>query len=158
MLFRDVRNYSKLPFNLVQYRGTVGVFNNLKFTKKLQYKEISKLKFIHTCFIADHLSLHSHSMVSFFMLLIIFFLLKPKMPKGVTFSAFVMFYVICLYLLSVKWIYKIFLILLSGDVDINPGPRRNTDETFSICCMNLNSLLAYNYSKLLFLRAYITVH
>ena len=35
-------------------------------TKKMQYKEIPKLKFIHTCFVADHLSLHSHSMVSFF--------------------------------------------------------------------------------------------
>ena len=123
-----MRNYldSKMPVNLVQYRGTVGVFNNRKFTKKLQYKEISKLKFIHTCFISDHLSLQSHSMVSFFMLLIVFFLLKPKVPKGVKFSAFAMFYVICIYLLSVKWLYKIFLILLSvsGDVEINPGPRR----------------------------------
>ena len=65
-------------------------------------------------------------MVSFIMLLIVFFLLKPKVPKGVEFSAFAMFYVICIYLLSVKWLYKIFLILLSvsGDVEINPGPRR----------------------------------
>ena len=56
-----MRNYldSKMPVNLVQYRGTVGAFNNRKFTKKLQYKEISKLKFIHTCFIADHLSLRN---------------------------------------------------------------------------------------------------
>ena len=91
-----------MPVNLVQYRGAVGVFNNRKFTKKLQYKEISKLKFIHKCLIADHLSLHSHSMVSFFMLLIVFFLLKPKVPKGVKFSAFAMFYVVCIYLLSVK--------------------------------------------------------
>ena len=98
----------------MQYRAIVGVFNNRKFTKKLQYKEISKLKFFHTCFIADHLSLNSHSMVSFIMLLIVFFLLKPKVPKGVEFSAFAMFYVICIYLLSVKWLYKIFLILLSG--------------------------------------------
>ena len=147
-----------MPVNLVQYRGTVGVFNNRKFTKKLQYKEISKLKFIHTCFISDHLSLQSHSMVSFFMLLIVFFLLKPKVPKGVKFSAFAMLYVVCIYLLSVKWLYKIFLILLSGDVEINPGPRRNTDETFSICHWNLNSLLAYNYNKLFLLRAYIAVH
>ena len=147
-----------MPVNLVQYRGTVGVFNNRKFTKKLQYKEISKLKFIHTCFISDHLSLQSHSMVSFFMLLIVFFLLKPKVPKGVKFSAFAMLYVVCIYLLSVKWLYKIFLILLSGDVEINPGPRRNTDETFSICHWNLNSLLAYSYSKLFLPRAYIAVH
>ena len=142
----------------MQYRGTVGVFNNRKFTKKLQYKEISKLKFIHTCFISDHLSLQSHSMVSFFMLLIVFFLLKPKVPKGVKFSAFAMLYVVCIYLLSVKWLYKIFLILLSGDVEIHAGPRRNTDETFSIWHWNLNSLPAYNYNKLFFLKAYIAVH
>ena len=41
-----------------------------------------------------------------------------------------MFYVVCIYLVSVKWLYKIFLILLSGDVEINPGPRRNTEELF----------------------------
>ena len=72
-------------------------------------------------------------MVSFFMLFIVFFLLKPKVPKGVKLSAFAMFYVICIYLLSVKWLYEIFLILFSGDVEINPGSRRNNDETFSIC-------------------------
>ena len=63
-----------------------------------------------------------------------------------------------MYLLSVKWLYKIFLILLSGDVETNPGPRRNTGETFSICYWNLNRLLAYNYNKLLLLRACIAVH
>ena len=48
--------------------------------------------------------------------------------------------------------------LLSDDVEINPGRRRNTDETFSVCHWNLNSLLAYNYNKLFLLRAYIAVH
>ena len=61
--------------------------------------------------------------------------------------------------MSIKWLYKIFLILLSVDVEINQGPRRSTDETFSVCHWNLNSLLAYNYQKLLFLlKAYIAVH
>ena len=41
--------------DLEQYCGTVGVFNNRKFSKKLQHKEVSKLKFIQTCFIADYL-------------------------------------------------------------------------------------------------------
>ena len=40
----------------MQYRRTVGVFNNRKLTKNLQYKEI-KLKFTQTCFIADYLYL-----------------------------------------------------------------------------------------------------
>ena len=66
-------------------------------------------------------------MASFFMLLIVFFLLKLKVLEGVKFSAFALFYVVCIYLLSVKCLYKIFLILLSGDVEINPGARRNTD-------------------------------
>ena len=69
-----------------------------------------------------------------------------------------MFYVVCTYLLSLKWLYKIFLILLSGDVEINPGPRRNTDESFSICHWNLNSLFAYSYNTLFVPRAYIAVH
>ena len=65
------------------------------------------------------------------MLFIVFFLLKPKVPKGAKFSAFAMFYAVCTnQLLSVKWLYNFFLILLSRDVEINPGPRRNTDELF----------------------------
>ena len=51
-----------------------------------------------------------------------------------------------------------FLIFQNDVVEINPGQRRNTDETFSICHLNLNSLLGYNYNKLFLLRAYITVH
>ena len=43
-------------------------------------------------------------------------------------------------------------------LEINPEPRRNTDETFSISHWKLNSLLTYNYNKLFFLRAYIAVH
>ena len=49
------------------------------------------------------------------------------------------------------------MILLSGDVEINPGPRRSTDKTFLICHWNLNILLAYNYDKLFLLRANIAV-
>ena len=41
---------------------------------------------------------------------------------------------------------------------MNSGPRRSTDETFSIFYLNLNSLLAYNYSKLFLLREYNSVH
>ena len=80
------------------------------------------------------------------------------MSKGVKFSAFAMFYVVCIYLLSVKWLYKIFLILLSGNVEINPRTKRNTDKTLSICHWNLNSLVAYNYIKLFLLKVYIAVH
>ena len=93
------------------------------------------------------------------MLLIVFFLLKPKASKVVEsgkLCAFTMLYVyayICCRsngYIEFSW--------LSGDVNINPGPRRSTDKAFSICHWNLSSLPAYNYNKLFLLRAYIGVH
>ena len=50
------------------------------------------------------------------------------------------------------------LIILSGDVEVNPGPKNSVSECLSICDWNLNSILAYDYSKLFLLKAYISVH
>ena len=50
------------------------------------------------------------------------------------------------------------MILLSGDVEINPGPRHNSGEFFSICHWNINSVSAYNYTKLFSLKPFIAVH
>ena len=55
------------------------------------------------------------------------------------------------------WFYSI-LITLSGDVETNPGPKRNSTETFSFCHWNLNSISSHNYVKIFLLKAYITVH
>ena len=90
------------------------------------------------------------------MLLIAFLYLKPKVPQRVNFSAFATFYATCIYLWTGKFLYSIFLIVLNGDLEINPEPRRSTDETFLIC--HWNSLSAYNYNKRFLLRAYIAVH
>ena len=89
------------------------------------------------------------------MLFIVFFLLKAKMPKGDKFPVFVMFCVTCMYLWTIKWLYSIFLILLSGDVEINPGTRCSIEETFSACYWNLSSLSACIYKQLFILRIYI---
>ena len=50
------------------------------------------------------------------------------------------------------------LIILSGDVEVNPGPKNSVSECLSICDWNLNSILAHDYSKLFLLKAYISVH
>ena len=50
------------------------------------------------------------------------------------------------------------MITLSGDVELNPGPKRNTVQTFSVCHWNLNSICAHNFAKLTLLRAYVRVH
>ena len=50
------------------------------------------------------------------------------------------------------------MLTLSGDVELNPGPKRNTVQTLSICHWNLNSICAHNFAKLTLLRAYVSVH
>ena len=47
---------------------------------------------------------------------------------------------------------------LSGDVEINPGPKRTPKASLSICHWNLNSISAHNYFKLSLLRAYLAFH
>ena len=49
------------------------------------------------------------------------------------------------------------LILLSADVELNPGHKRASTSNISICHWNLNSIFAHNYTKL-FLLAYIAIH
>ena len=55
------------------------------------------------------------------------------------------------------WLYGI-LLLLGGDIELNPGPKQSSINAFSICHLNLNSLSAHNYAKIYLLKAYIAIH
>ena len=147
-----------MPVNLVQYRGTVAVFNNRKFFNKLQYKKMFEPTFLQMYFLIEHCYLHCNILVSLFMLLAALIYLKPKVHNVATISSFALFFVICIHLWTVNWLYSPFLILLSGDVELNLGPKHNSGEFFSICHWNLNNVSAYNYTKLSSLRAVIAVH
>ena len=50
------------------------------------------------------------------------------------------------------------IIRLSGDNEESPGPKCNSNQSFSICHWNLNSITAHNYLKISLLRAYISLH
>ena len=50
------------------------------------------------------------------------------------------------------------IIRLSGDIEENPGPICNLNQSFSICHWNLNSITTQNYLKISLLRAYISLH
>ena len=56
-----------------------------------------------------------------------------------------------------RWLY-ILLITRSGDVELNPGPKRNAAQIFSICHWSLNSICAHNFAKMSLLRPYVSVH
>ena len=55
------------------------------------------------------------------------------------------------------WFYRL-LLLLSGDVELNPGPKCNYNNAFSIFHWNLNSTPAHNYDKVFLLKVYIAIH
>ena len=50
------------------------------------------------------------------------------------------------------------IIRLRGDIEENPGSKRNSNQSFSICHWNLNSITAHNYLKVSLLRAYTSFH
>ena len=47
---------------------------------------------------------------------------------------------------------------LCGDVEENPGAEPTSNQIFSICHWNLNSVSAHNYIKLSLLRVYLSTH
>ena len=48
--------------------------------------------------------------------------------------------------------------ILSGDVEINPGPKPNSGQKFSVCHWNLNSIPAHDFSKIPLLIACNSLH
>ena len=49
------------------------------------------------------------------------------------------------------------MITFSGDVELNPGPKRIAGRTPSTCHWNLNSICAHNFARLYLLRAHESV-
>ena len=48
------------------------------------------------------------------------------------------------------------MIKISGDIELNPGPKQKQDQSLSICHWNLNSIPAHNFQKLALLQGYIS--
>ena len=51
------------------------------------------------------------------------------------------------------WISEL-QVVLSGDVELNPGPKPNSGRNFSVCHWNFNSVLAHNFPKISLLSVY----
>ena len=50
------------------------------------------------------------------------------------------------------------LLLLCGDIELNPGPKQKTANKIFIFHWNLNSIVAHNFAKLVLLKACKSVH
>ena len=54
------------------------------------------------------------------------------------------------------WLRKLH-INLSGNIELNLGPKSNSCEKFPVCHWNLNSISAHNFSKISLLNAYTSL-
>ena len=50
------------------------------------------------------------------------------------------------------------LLLLCGDVELNPELNQNTAKELSICRWNFNSIAAHKFAKLVLLKAFNSIH
>ena len=82
-------------------------------------------------------------------------LLRAKLQISCTYLNTTLYCSITLICVCHFWLDNIFL-KLCDDVEKNPGPKPSSNQSFSICHWNLNSISAHNYIKLSFLRAYLS--
>ena len=97
------------------------------------------------------------SSVLLFLFLAVFLILKLNSCKRSNNSRVSPFFVVIIKTWLIKWFYRL-LLSLSGDVELNPGQKRNYSNAFSVCHWNLNSRSAHNYATVFLLKAYIADH
>ena len=141
-----------MPVDLVQYRGTVGVFNNRKFHNKMVANKFysSQCGFNAGLAVLAPFSIHQ---IILFLLTILICMSKDNYVQSIKRLCISFIIIISIHSILRLWFYSI-LITLSAD----PKPKRNSTETFSFCLWNLSSIYSHNYVKISLLKAYITVH
>ena len=146
LFFKDV-------VNAVRYRLTVGIINNRKLIINLRFELPSCSK------LSNNLP---NDYTNYISLMFYIFLIAFQFSKGfvskITIKLYISIFLLYNILLGVLvWLCGC-LIILSGDVAVNPGPKYSVSECLSICHWNLNSIADHHYSKLFLLKAYISVH
>ena len=165
-MFRVIKSISIYLFSmlvsLAQWRGEIGAFynNTLTFSKISIFYLLLSLSYGSIFFRSDVIKL-SLLIISLILSGIIFFNFKKcrKINRKIGVYLFTTIYLlITSNLLEHLWVGSR-IISLSGDIEINPGPKLNAlNRCFSICHWNLNSISAHMFTKVSFLSAYRFVH
>ena len=142
-----------MPVSLNQYQRAVGVLNSKCFIDKKHRISFSNNPFPFSvnltkfdCFSIILTSSYTYFVLIFFFLLnFVKYNFKINSPKKIVWNlTFFYFYLF--------WLVSIFL-NRSGD---NPGPKTKSDQNFSVCHWNLNSI--HNFSKISLLQANKAIH
>ena len=151
-----------MPVNLNQYPGTVGTFNSrylIRFRNSFQHVKCH-LNDIDIAFSVISFSCSILTTISIFFLSLSLGIFACHTIKTFLFSRFIkikgVFVSIFVFTFFVSFLSR--KLLLSGNIETNPGPRRNLSNHFTICHWNLNSISAHNFAKVQLLKAYLAVH
>ena len=146
-----------MPVSVDHGRGGVGNFNNRMGSNFLlcTYDICSAYKKL----ISVMCSLLLASVIMFLQTIINLLLLKNyyKFHSFQVCNVLISFLYLIIWYDIASW-FRPFLILLSGDLETNSGPKSISRQSFSICHWNLNSISAHNYTKISLLTAYVLVH
>ena len=94
--------------------------------------------------------------------LFLFLLILCTLQLKITYTCSIYFFVTgsssidLLFLFIFQHVITLKLLLRSGDIESNPGPK--SKHSLSICHFNINSLSAHNFAKLSSLKAFNSVH
>ena len=80
---------------------------------------------------------------------------KAKVKKIQIVSSRAVHSVAVILLIHHIWLHGL-MIKISGDIELNPGPKQKQDQILSICQLNLNNIPAYKFQKLALLQGYIS--
>ena len=140
--------------NLNQYRGTVGTFTNRIYSHK---RTLSLGRLCQNTFFLNCAFPFCNISLIFVLIITVFLTLKSNSYRSTKYFHTLSFLVTIIMIWSLLWLYSI-LILLSADVELNPGPKWASTRNISICHWNLNSISPRNYIKLFLLKAYIAIY
>ena len=87
--------------------------------------------------------------------LLIYFVLLSSVARLLLSSYYniIFFLQICTFLPFIR-----LALIISGDIESNPGPENLCNQNLSLCHWNLNGIAANNFIKISLLEAYNTIH
>ena len=164
-MFRVIKRVSiylfSMPVSLAQWRGEIGAFynNTLTFSKISIFYLLLSLSYGSIFCRLDLIKL-SLLIISLILNGIIFFHFKKcrKINRKIGVYLFTTIYLLIISnLLEYLWVGSR-IISLSGDIEINPGPKLNAiNRCFSICHLNLNRISAHIFTKVSLQSAFLVL-
>ena len=125
-----------MPVDITQYRGSVGIFNNRNFVFRPKFSNFIG----HKCWSSNHLYFnHSYLNISMIfpvklvLFLVFVIVLSPRRSFHITPINTDTSMLVIVALIFDYRCFKCNLLLLCGDVELNPGPKQNTAKKFTIC-------------------------